>query len=64
MKHSVYHIISDKHDKFADNLQETKDIIDEWKKLGDNDTRVYKITTEEVEPDEIILNEEEIILDK
>jgi hypothetical protein len=64
MKHLVYHLISDKHDKFADNLEETKKIISEWKRLGDSGTKVFKITTEEFAPDVIMLDEEEVFLEK
>lgn len=64
MKHSVYHLVSDNHNKFVDDLQEIKNLIAEWEKLGDHGTKVYKITTEEFDQDVIMLDEEEVFLNE
>jgi len=63
MTHTTYHILTDQHDQFFENLDDVKNISAVWKKQGDSEIKLYKITTEEVEPDVILLEEEKISID-
>jgi len=64
MKHVCYHILSDLHNEFLDSMEEVKNITKEWLSEGDAHFQVYKLSAEEVEPDEIILDEELVSLDE
>ena len=57
MKHTCYHVLTEKHDKFLDSLDDARIIAEKWKSEGDSHFQVYKISTEEVGSDEIILDE-------
>lgn len=64
MKHICYHILSDKHNQFCDCIEEVKLSTERWEKEGDGHFKVYRISTEDSDSDDIILDEELISLDE
>lgn len=64
MKHVCYHILSDLHNEFFNTLEEVENSTKEWIRNGDAHFQIFKLSTEEVEPDEIILDEELVSLDE
>lgn len=64
MKHVCYHILSDLHNEFFDTIDEVKQSAANWQNEGDDHFKVFKISTEDSDSDEIILDEELIILEE
>ena len=64
MKHICYHILSDLHNEFLNTIEEVKKSTEAWINEGDTHFQIYKLSAEEVEPDEIMLDEELVSLDE
>ena len=64
MKHICYHILSDLHNEFLNTIEEVKKSTEAWINEGDAHFQIYKLSAEEVEPDEIMLDEELVSLDE
>lgn len=64
MKHTIYHSFSDHNSEFSNSVQEVKSVINKWKKDGEFNVRVYKITTEDMGSDYIDLEEEQVTEDE
>ena len=64
MKHVCYHILSDLHNEFMNSIEEIKTTTAKWLQEGDGHFHVYKLSAEEVEPDEILLDEELVSIDE
>ena len=63
MQHTCYHVISDHNNEYLGSIQDVKSTIAKWKKSGEAHINVYKIITEDIDSDEIMLSEESIRFD-
>lgn len=63
MRHTCYHLISDHKNEYLGKIEEVRSTISKWKKDGESHINVYKIVTEDLDSDEIMLNEESIRFD-
>jgi len=63
MKHTCFHIISEHNNEYLGTLQDVKSTLLKWKKNGETHINVYKIVTEDLDSDEIMLTEESIRFD-
>lgn len=62
MHHTCFHIVSDHKDQFFNTVQDVKHTIAKWKDEGESNFRIYRITTEEIDSDEIDLEEHQVDL--
>lgn len=62
MTHTCYHIFADGKNVFKTTIYDVKETIKDWKKEGESNIRVFKIITEDLNSDAILLNEEAVPL--
>lgn len=62
MTHTCYHIFADGKNVFKTTINDVKETITDWKKEGESHIRVFKIVTEDLNSDAILLNEEAVPL--
>ena len=62
MTHTCYHIFADGKNVFKTTIYDVKETIKDWKKEGESNIRVFKIITEDLNSDAILLNEEVVPL--
>ena len=63
MQHTCYHIISDHKNEYLSKLKDVKSTLIKWQNNGESHINVYKIVTEDLDSDEIMVNEESIRFD-
>ncbi len=42
MTHTTFHVLTDKHNKYIDTLQDAKKAAQQWKSQGDSKIRIFK----------------------
>ncbi|MCB9249475.1 MAG: hypothetical protein H6613_13460 [Ignavibacteriales bacterium] len=64
MQHTCYHVLADKHNEFFTNIQDVKSKIIDWQNHGEGHIKVFKIVTEDLDTDSILLNENVVHLEE
>lgn len=62
MTHIDYHLISNNHDEHKKTIEEVKSSVFTWEHEGDENIKIFKIETDEMNGDVILVDEHEIDL--
>ncbi len=60
MTHEIYHLITDESDQFLSTIEEVRNVVSAHKQNGSSKIKIFKMTAEERDEDEILLSEIDI----